>query len=157
MCLHKYTDRRATQSECPSALGAELGWWCRRSHPPSLTPQSPKTSTLLVPPRRQKSRCKKKGSQERARKTKTKKIRKARMPNICFVGNSISRIMEGAGGLIRNISHWTWAKMKRWGTTLAVQMLKKRKKKVSVCCASYLDAKHWGYIINDYTGAAASL
>lgn len=104
MCLHKYTDRRATQSECPSALGAELGWWCRRSHPPSLTPQSPKTSTLLVPPRRQKSRCKKKGSQERARKTKTK-IRRARMPNICFVGNSISRIMEGAGGLIRNIIH----------------------------------------------------
>lgn len=44
--------RRAARSECPAALGAASGWWCRRSHLPSSAPQSPETSTVLVPPGR---------------------------------------------------------------------------------------------------------
>lgn len=44
--------RRAARSECPAALGAASGWWCRRSHLPSSAPQSPETSTVPDPPGR---------------------------------------------------------------------------------------------------------
>lgn len=45
---HAY--QRAARSECPAALGAASGWWCRRSHPPSSAPPSPETASVPDPP-----------------------------------------------------------------------------------------------------------
>lgn len=151
MCLHIYTNQRAAQSGCPAALGVESGWWYRRSHPPSLTPQSPKKSIVPVPPARQWSRHTHAVSREPGT-LRTKMITEA--TNICFVRNRISGVSEGAGGLIREAIQWIWAKMKRW-TTVKVQMLKKRQKRKIK--KFYWAAKQRGCIINADPGAAASL
>lgn len=71
MCLCTHAYQRVTQSGCPTALGVELGWWYHRSHPLSLTPQSPEPSTLRVPPERVTDREIEKRDHQRERVDKT--------------------------------------------------------------------------------------